>query len=66
MNQGLILGILTQMARILSTQKLDLRDCPELLVLKYEDEEISDFRKLKPEDILIRWVNYHLKEAGQT
>lgn len=35
------------------------------MVLKYEDEDISDFRKLKPEDILIRWVNYHLKEAGQ-
>jgi len=26
---------------------------------------MNDFLKLKPEDILIRWVNHHLKEAGQ-
>lgn len=33
--------------------------------LKFEDEEIADFRRLKPEEILVRWVNFHLKAAGQ-
>lgn len=60
-----ILGILTQIARILANTKISLNNCPEIFCLKYEDEDINDFKKLKPEDILIRWVNHHLKAAGQ-
>jgi len=56
---------MTQMAKLLVTKSIDLKNCAELYRLKYEDEEIEDFNKLKPEDILIRWVNHHLKEAGQ-
>ena len=29
-----------------------------------EDETIDRLMKLSPEDILHRWVNYHLKRAG--
>jgi len=64
-NKGLILAVMTQMAKLLVTKSIDLKNCAELYRLKYEDEEIEDFNKLKPEDILIRWVNHHLKEAGQ-
>jgi len=30
-----------------------------------DGEEVRDLKKLKPEEILIRWINYHLREAGQ-
>jgi len=64
-NKILMLAVLTQMARLLAVKSIDLKDCPQIFRLKYEDEELEDFAKLKPEDILIRWVNHHLKEAGQ-
>lgn len=64
-NKGIILGVLIQLARLLAVKDIDLAHCAELYRLKYEDEEMEDFNKLKPEDILIRWVNHHLKEAGQ-
>lgn len=35
----------------------------ELVALLDEDESITDFAKLSPEQILMRWVNYHLKHA---
>nr|CDS15246.1 plastin 2 [Echinococcus granulosus] len=35
----------------------------ELVALLDEDETITEFAKLAPEQILMRWVNYHLKRA---
>lgn len=64
-NKTMILAVMTQMSRLLAVQNIDLKDCPQIYRLKYEDEELEDFAKLKPEDILIRWVNHHLAEAGQ-
>jgi len=32
--------------------------------LKKNDEEIGDLLKLSPEDMLKRWFNHHLKNAG--
>lgn len=31
--------------------------------LKKDNEEVEDLKKLKPEDFLLRWVNFHLKNA---
>lgn len=45
--------------------KLNLKDTPEIMRLAEEGEELKDLNKLKPEDLLIRWINFHLKEAGQ-
>ena len=33
--------------------------------LAQDGEELADLVKLPPENILVRWINYHLKEAGQ-
>ena len=33
--------------------------------LAEEGEELVDLMKLPPEQILIRWINYHLKKQGQ-
>lgn len=33
-------------------------------MLQKEDEEEEAFRKLGYEEILIRWLNYHIKKDG--
>lgn len=38
---------------------------PELYRLLEPGEDINDLLKLPPEQILLRWVNYHLKNAGR-
>jgi len=47
------------------TRAIDLQHCPEIFRLLEEGEELKDLKKLKSEDILIRWINYHLRGAGQ-
>jgi len=34
------------------------------VALLEEGETLEDFLKLSPEEILIRWVNYHLRRSG--
>lgn len=63
-SETIILGVLTQIARQLAEQSINLKNCPEILELKYEDEDLADFRRLTPEELLIRWVNHHLKKSG--
>jgi len=43
---------------------ISLTSHPELYRLLEEGEDLKDFLKLPPEKILLRWVNYHLKNAG--
>jgi len=38
---------------------------PELYRLLQPGEDINDLLKLPPEQILLRWVNFHLKNAGR-
>lgn len=54
-----------QVLRIITTAQLNLKDTPEMIKLCKEGEEFKDLLKLPPETILIRWINYHLKKAGQ-
>ena len=61
----LILAVIWQIMRQSLTQKINLNDCPELYRLLNEGEELNDLKKLPAEHILIRWINFHLKEAGQ-
>jgi len=61
----MLLGICFQLARLIATNKIDLKDCPELFRLLKDGEEIADLLKLPPEEILVRWINYHLRKAGQ-
>lgn len=62
----MLLGVCWQAARLVAIQKIDLKDCPEIYRLLQDGEELSDLMKLTPEEILIRWINYHLRQAGQT
>ena len=44
--------------------EVNLQSHPGLVNLLEEGETIDDLLKLSPEEILIRWVNYHLRNSG--
>jgi plastin-1 len=62
--EHLILGVVWQVIRIGLMSDISLTSHPELYRLLEEGEDLKDFLKLPPEKILLRWVNYHLKNAG--
>jgi plastin-1 len=62
----MLLGVTWQLARLVAIQKIALNNCPEIYRLLKDGEELSDLMKLPAEEILVRWINYHLRKAGQT
>jgi len=58
------LGMVWQIIRVGLMSDISLSEHPELYRLLEEGEDLKAFLKLPPEKILIRWVNYHLKNAG--
>ncbi|CAB3409137.1 unnamed protein product [Caenorhabditis bovis] len=60
----LVLGLLWQIIRIGLFNQIDLQHCPGLFRLLRDGETLDDLRRLSPEEILLRWVNYHLEKAG--
>ena len=60
-----MLGVLWQLVRLVSMKSIALGECPEIYRLLKDGEELSDLQKLKAEDILVRWMNFHLRAAGQ-
>jgi plastin-1 len=49
-----------QIIKIGLLKEVTLEKHPELLRLKEGEEDISN---LPPEELLLKWVNYHLKKA---
>lgn len=62
--EHLILGLIWQIIRRGLLSKVDIKFHPELYRLLEDDETLEQFLRLPPEKILIRWFNYHLKNAG--
>lgn len=62
---NLMLAVIWQIVRLLATQAINLKDCNEIFRLLKDGEELADLMKLPPEEILKRWVNYHLAKAGE-
>lgn len=60
----LVLGLIWQIIRIGLFSRINLVNHPELYRLLEPGETIEDLLKLPIEQILLRWVNYHLKNAG--
>ncbi|XP_076472201.1 plastin-3-like isoform X1 [Babylonia areolata] len=60
----LVLGLLWQIIRIGLLSDINLAHHPGLVALLREGETIEDLIRLSPEQILLRWVNYHLENAG--
>ncbi|TDL24531.1 calponin [Rickenella mellea] len=62
--EHLILGLIWQIIRKGLLSNVDIKLHPELYRLCEDGETIEDLLKLTPDQILIRWFNYHLKAAG--
>lgn len=62
--EHLILGLIWQIIRRGLLSKVDIKYHPELYRLLEDDETLDQFLRLPPEKILLRWFNYHLKNAG--
>ncbi|KAJ1302036.1 hypothetical protein OPQ81_000871 [Rhizoctonia solani] len=62
--EHLILGLIWQIIRRGLLSKIDLKNHPELYRLLEEGETVEDLLKLPPDQLLLRWFNYHLKAAG--
>jgi hypothetical protein len=60
----LVLGLIWQIIRIGLLAQINLKNHPYLIRLLEPGETLEDLLKLSPEQILLRWFNYHLKQAG--
>lgn len=61
--EHLILGLIWQVIRRGLLGKIDIKLHPELYRLLEDGETLEQFLRLPPEQILLRWFNYHLKAA---
>lgn len=62
--EHLILGLIWQIIRKGLLANVDIKLHPELYRLCEDGETIEDLLKLTPDQLLLRWFNYHLKQAG--
>jgi len=62
--EHLILGLIWQVIRRGLLSKIDIKIHPELYRLLEDDETLEQFLRLPPDQILLRWFNYHLKAAN--
>lgn len=62
--EHLILGLIWQIIKRGLLSKIDIKQHPELYRLLEDGETLEEFLKLPPDQILLRWFNYHLKAAG--
>ena len=62
--EHLILGLIWQVIRRGLLNNVDIKIHPELYRLCEDDETIDDLLRLTPDQILLRWFNYHLRAAG--
>lgn len=62
--QDLVLGLLWQIFNTRLTRAISLAATPEILQLANPGESISEVAALRPEAILIRWVNRHLQRTN--
>ncbi|OCF77119.1 fimbrin [Kwoniella mangroviensis CBS 8886] len=62
--EHLILGLIWQVIRRGLLSKIDIKIHPELYRLLDDGETMEEFLRLPPDQILLRWFNYHLKAAN--
>ncbi|KAM9049965.1 plastin-2 isoform 2-T2 [Megaptera novaeangliae] len=60
----LVLGLLWQVIKIGLFADIELSRNEALAALLREGESLEDLMKLSPEELLLRWANYHLENAG--
>jgi plastin-1 len=60
----LVLGLLWQIIKQIVLWDINLNEHPQLIRLPKDGEQLTDLLKLNTEDLLLRWFNYHLTNAG--
>uniref|UniRef100_A0A669R1G2 Lymphocyte cytosolic protein 1 n=2 Tax=Phasianus colchicus TaxID=9054 RepID=A0A669R1G2_PHACC len=60
----LVLGLLWQVIKIGLFADIEISRNEALIALLREGESLEDLMKLSPEELLLRWANYHLENAG--
>ena len=60
----IILGLVWQLVKIQLLNSVNLKNHPELIRLLEDGETLADLLRLPPEQLLLRWFNYHLKNSG--
>ena len=67
-NTKVLIGFLQSILKIDLTLKVSIKSAPEIIRLVKEGskEDATSMAKLKTEEILIRWVNYHAERSNVT
>uniref|UniRef100_A0A7M4DXY8 Plastin 1 n=1 Tax=Crocodylus porosus TaxID=8502 RepID=A0A7M4DXY8_CROPO len=60
----LVLGLVWQIIKVGLLADIELSRNEALIALLNEGEDLEQLLKLSPEELLLRWVNYHLLNAG--
>ncbi|OCT80914.1 plastin-1 [Xenopus laevis] len=60
----LVLGLLWQIIKIGLFSDIEISKNEALIALLKDGESLEELMKLTPEELLLRWVNYHLANAG--
>ncbi|XP_012580474.1 PREDICTED: plastin-1 isoform X1 [Condylura cristata] len=60
----LVMGLLWQIIKVGLFADIEISRNEALIALLKEGEELEELMKLSPEELLLRWVNYHLTNAG--
>ncbi|KAG8445308.1 hypothetical protein GDO86_010191 [Hymenochirus boettgeri] len=60
----LVLGLLWQIIKVGLFADIEISKNEALIVLLRDGETLDDLMKQSPEELLLRWVNYHLANAG--
>ncbi|KAM9377070.1 plastin-3-like [Pholidichthys leucotaenia] len=62
----LVLGLLWQIIKIGLFADIELSRNEAIAALLEEGESLEELMKLSPEELLLRWVNFHLKKVGMS
>lgn len=60
--EHIMLGLTWQAIEVFLFRDINLHKSPEIMVLREEGEEEEKMLKLTPRHILLRWLNWHLRE----
>jgi hypothetical protein len=60
----LVFGLLWQIIKQGLLSKINIAEHPELLELGLDQSELEKLSASHPEELLLRWVNFHLRNAG--
>lgn len=64
-NAPKMIDVIGQILKLIIVKNISFRNCPEIMCLVEEGEEPESLHNLLPEQILLRWVNYHLVKQKQ-